>query len=528
LRDEYAWEIDDYQLGLKNEIEQQRPMREQSVLDSLKALGWQHASLPEFRITVNDDNLYIGGECTPEIQHNPDQLEVWMKTVLRLRLSQEKIDRLSMHVDAHDHPDCHGFNIELDEASQSVVAFPKSFSSHAPLSRSARLLLIGDALRKPHYHTASGAVLALLEAQLLGEFLRSPQSKQDWKQYAALVEKLREDNRARVDNYLHQRKLRESNGEAEVKKAKLDSTSDDQAAERDPVKSELDEAYKLLGIPRFSLYVGDLQANILKLHELYLAKVEGVYPKFVFERAHQIIFTDLQARLLKANTNFLAEFTSSQQELIATNHVCLAFREQQASVTSEVRPDNIYHFYHLDLAAYRDGYKLQTVQYCQFVITGAGKCKLVMPTWVRQFYDLVSTRFGFKVYPRLHGTWHQGVDESLCMNKARDGIMLALEARFDRRPQVTEALGDANIELSDDEVNDALATIHRHFCATQNLTVEAFIENMRAKIQRVRGERNVEESGVRGGSLLTRSFGLFYRADSPQRDESQQRNSLRN
>jgi hypothetical protein len=153
-----------------------------------------------------------------------------------------------------------------------------------------------------------------------------------------------------------------------------------------------------------------------------------------------------------------------------------------------------------------------------------------MPTWVRQCHHLASARFGLKVYPRLHGTSSQGEDESLCMNEARDGIMLEFETRFDRIPEVTDVLVDANIEfeLSDAEVNDALATIHQHFCATQNLTVEAFIQNMRAKIQRVRGERNVEQSGVRGGSLLTRSFGLFYRADSSQRDESQQRSSLRN
>lgn len=178
------------------------------TLSELQQMGWTLYSEPEARLFVIDNNFYIGAECPLKIYGNCNSLiNEWIKLVLRFHLPQEAIDKLVQL-------DCGTFEINLQEANRTLTLLPlkTSTSSDADAAlyeQSACFFQIGDALRIPHYHTGSGAVVGLKEAQALGGFFASKQSMDDLINYHAKIAEIRSDNRMRVDDFIDKRIERE-------------------------------------------------------------------------------------------------------------------------------------------------------------------------------------------------------------------------------------------------------------------------------------------------------------------------------
>lgn len=192
---------EDYQNFLK-----QGPDNKPS-LNELRKMGWDHFSEPEARMFVLDNHFYIGAECPADLYGKENSsVDSWIRQVLRFYLPQKTIDHL-IQLEAGT------FKISLDEATHTLLPLPSpttAFNDQEVLHQATSYFFsLGDALRKPHYHTGSGAVIGLLEAQALGQYLSSEQQVIDLKRYHAEVASIRTTNRLRVDNFLSKRAIRE-------------------------------------------------------------------------------------------------------------------------------------------------------------------------------------------------------------------------------------------------------------------------------------------------------------------------------
>lgn len=191
------------------------------TINELKKMGWEFFSVPEARIFIADDLLYVGTECPHSICGNKgnDIIDQWIKTVLRYYLPENAISILQ-RIDS----DCATFDVELEEANRTVLPLlsktndlekPVSSLNEAFDDRTSFFFQLGDALRRPHYHTGSGAVTGLVESKVLGEFLASNQIPEDICRYHAEVAAIRFENRAKVDELLEKRAAREAKEKSE-------------------------------------------------------------------------------------------------------------------------------------------------------------------------------------------------------------------------------------------------------------------------------------------------------------------------
>ncbi len=178
---------------LKKEQDQQVASKE------MKEMGWRLDSSPEARIFVVNNVLYLGTEC-PTSDFNCDE---WARAVLESYLPQSLLSNLIIS-DFSGVPPFQKFTVQLNEGNYTLIPF-----SHDGDKPTICFFQLGDALRKPHYQTGSGAQVALLEVRVLGNFFKSDEVYDDFLNYHAGIAEIRADNRARVESYLENRKLRE-------------------------------------------------------------------------------------------------------------------------------------------------------------------------------------------------------------------------------------------------------------------------------------------------------------------------------
>jgi 2-polyprenyl-6-methoxyphenol hydroxylase-like FAD-dependent oxidoreductase len=167
------------------------------TIDQLHQLGWEHQSTPEFRLFVVEDTFHVGGECPFALQTDEkNKIEAWVRLSLHLFLPTDIIAALTVREAA-------AFNVKLDETDRSTITLSPGHATPGVL------FLTGEALRKSHYQTGSGAAVGLLEAKAFGEFLKTPQSRSDLQKYESHVSSIIAANRIRVDRYLTHRLERE-------------------------------------------------------------------------------------------------------------------------------------------------------------------------------------------------------------------------------------------------------------------------------------------------------------------------------
>jgi 2-polyprenyl-6-methoxyphenol hydroxylase-like FAD-dependent oxidoreductase len=177
------------------------------TIAQLHQLGWEHQSTPEFRLFVVEDTFYVGGECPFAIQTDEkNKIEAWVRLSLHLFLPKDIIAALTVREAAT-------FNVKLDETDRSTMTLSPGHATPGIL------FLTGEALRKSHYQTGSGAAVGLLEAKAFGEFLKTPQSRSDLQKYESDVSSIIADNRVRVDRYLTHRAEREAVAQQQLSQA---------------------------------------------------------------------------------------------------------------------------------------------------------------------------------------------------------------------------------------------------------------------------------------------------------------------
>ena len=167
------------------------------TIAEFRELGWEHHSTPEFRLFVVEDVFYVGGECPYDIQTaDKSKIEAWVRLSLSLFLSKEMIAKLTTR-------DRATFDVQLDETDNPTITLAPSHATPGIL------FLTGEALRKSHYQTGSGAAVGLQEAKAFGKFLKTRQSRQDLHEYAVNIKAIIATNRDRVNRYLNHRAERE-------------------------------------------------------------------------------------------------------------------------------------------------------------------------------------------------------------------------------------------------------------------------------------------------------------------------------
>jgi 2-polyprenyl-6-methoxyphenol hydroxylase-like FAD-dependent oxidoreductase len=170
-------------------------------------LGWEHQSTPEFRLFVVEDTFYVGGECPSPIQTTDKQkIETWVRLVLCLFLPKNIVSALVNREAAT-------FNVQLDETDNPTLTLSPNHATPGIL------FLTGEALRKSHYQTGSGAAVGLQEAKAFGEFLKTPQTARDLQKYEESIKAIIAINRVRVDRFLNHRAERELAAQQQLSQA---------------------------------------------------------------------------------------------------------------------------------------------------------------------------------------------------------------------------------------------------------------------------------------------------------------------
>lgn len=466
------------------------------MIAELELYGWKHSSLPEVRIFCNSGQLYFGGECPEQMKDTPEQ---WARVVLRTYLPQNYIDDMTVFVDAHGKRDANTFKVELREATQPVFKFPKSMANDKRRN-SARLVLMGDALRTSHFQAGSGALTGLRETKAFGEFLKTQQTSKDWDDFIQALNKLRDINRERVDGYLAMRGKRERNDYTPTQTRKHQNTNS-------PVAQEIDDAYELLGIDRNPLYVCDASVAIPRFEKAYKDVMEkkgkiSLLEERKLRKAARVIRDDLESRVFRSTAACLPDFTSRLHEDGADT--CTLISEGKAKDLSmsysmkydlgAYRQSKLYHFTRFDLTGTEDECHLENQKACQVRIDSKGNILIVIPEYVGALDRQLRGRFKLNVrVPHL--------SDSDPYFPAEISTSLPNKSEVELRKQFAAVLKDTGkysqdasalssgfgymgyqFNLQSFELDKALRIIHAQFCTNKNLTVEQFVQMMQEKV----------------------------------------------
>lgn len=173
--------------------------------------SWDLLSRPEAKVLSNGDVLTIGTEI-PKILFNikdrnerAERLNEWARHVLLDYLPRMLVSDLVKPVYADTEKEKKQqqmqvtvFEIELDEADRFIVPLGEDNSNE----EKAYFMLFGDALKKPHYHTASGTSNGVYEIEQFLKFLKSKQSHDDLIKLDKSVTQILHNNRKLIDDYL--------------------------------------------------------------------------------------------------------------------------------------------------------------------------------------------------------------------------------------------------------------------------------------------------------------------------------------
>lgn len=225
--------------GMSKQFERalQKKNHQGATDEQLRAQNWRLASRPESRVLKAGNTLYIGTEAPKFAQnYEPESrrrlIEQWARTVLGDHLPQSLIDQLTYTTDDNLNAEqrqkkqqlrISPFNIQLDEAKQNYAPLWADlsyvFNGFTSLHQNTSYFFqVGDALRKPHYHTGSGAATGFRVNSALIDFFKSDGSVEALGRYDNRVKQIRDNNRVKVDNYLLARREREANARLQVLK----------------------------------------------------------------------------------------------------------------------------------------------------------------------------------------------------------------------------------------------------------------------------------------------------------------------
>jgi 2-polyprenyl-6-methoxyphenol hydroxylase-like FAD-dependent oxidoreductase len=471
------------------------------VMARLKQLGWTHHSMPEIRIFSNRDTLYVGCECSNKMSATPESREEWVRAVLRSYLSVADIKALSVHKDKRSMPENYLLNIELDEASQPVYKLPKRLSDSLEHLRSAYLILVGDALRKTHYHTGSGALTGLREANAFGIFLRTAQNKVDMEHFISAVNELRDANRQRVNDYFRMREMREQQNMPQpglqsaqprqrhhASRSTKNAQPNLQKTVMKTAQEELDDAYRALHIERNPLYVCDAKDVLTRFERQYAGNIAT---GLIANTDHQeflaaMIRADLESRVLKVKTTYLSDFTTSMCQSETTLHgsknsIKLAFVTDDRDGKSGLSSVKTYHFHLFDV---HDSGKLFNLKSWKISITADGKCRLIIAADAGDLYMHIRAKFGWVMNNLSRDIGGEASSLSNHYSSTGEADFNSLrDYNLIRRIIHPNNQWD-NFEMDDRQLAQVCSLIHYFFCSNPSLSVYDLLAVMKAKIEK--------------------------------------------
>lgn len=176
-------------------------------MEQFREQGWKLQSEPEHRKFAIEDVLFVAAEFPHAIKDpSLDEIDLWIKTILKQFCPSEIINQLHTIDTAVFNTDLHETNRTIYPFAPPGIHFKNDEAAH---KHTSYFIPVADALRVTQYLTGSGVVVALREAQVYGQFLRSPQKLADLMHYHAKIAAIRDANRERVDIFLDKRAKRE-------------------------------------------------------------------------------------------------------------------------------------------------------------------------------------------------------------------------------------------------------------------------------------------------------------------------------
>lgn len=435
------------------------------TLSRLKSLGWEFSSLPETRIFALDGLLYVGSECPKNMYDTPEKREQWSREVLRSYLPQLYINWLNVYTNKTD---SQGFKIVLDEAEQPVYKFPKYFYVPDLDVADAYLVIMGDASRKSHFETGSGALTGFRQVKAFGEFLKSNQKRADWEALTKRLNDIRDINRERINRYIEMRRERELT----AKKRALSPSRNVSNPRPHKRKEYLDLVYAQLGVNRYPLYVCD--------HSVAMQRFEGAVasknPGKRSSREEEIAVDDLQAHIFRRTAKIIrdctSDFSSAREKTTSPGSV----NDLRLSFVTNNSPDNpgkTYHFFKFNLVETSTGYRVTNPICMQLIIYENGQVILDIPHSVEKLDHFVRGRSNLSI-------------EKLG-NQTTNELEISRDIFSDYETVLREnKINGTRYHLRGNNIDAVLKEVHRQFCVNPASTPERLIDVFHGKISRFR------------------------------------------